>query len=111
MQMNMSVSGTHNHGVWDFVKGALQKKGLSGSTKIALYYFYFICKEAADIDSHVQPFFDTSMIGGSSGPLDDDIGIISQSDVSALSLSGRKQGRMVIQRHQAPPLLLKPRIC
>lgn len=93
IQENMSVSGTHNHVVWDFVEGALQKKGSSGVTKIALYYFYMRCEEVADIDSHFQPFLDRSMIGDTSGPLDDDIGVASQSDVSALSLSGRKRGR------------------
>jgi hypothetical protein len=87
------MSGTHNHVVWDFVEGALQKKGSSGITKIALYYFYMRCEEVADIDSHFQPFLDRSMIGDTSGPLDDDIGATSQSDVSALSLSGRKQRR------------------
>lgn len=88
------MSGTHNHVVWDFVEGALQKKGSSGITKIALYYFYMRCEEVPDIDSHFQPFLDSrSMIGDTSGPLDDNIGVASQSDVSALSLSGRKRGR------------------
>ena len=89
----MSVSGTHNHVVWDFVEGALQKKGSSGVTKIALYYFYMRCEQVPDIDAHFQPFMDASMLGATNAPLrDEDIGGVagdtSQSVVSALSLSG-----------------------
>ena len=94
IQQNMSVSGTHNHVVWDFVEGALQKKGSSGITKIALYYFYMRCEEVPDIDSHFQPFMDPSMIGDTSAPLEDDVGVAShQSVVSALSSSGGRKSR------------------
>jgi hypothetical protein len=92
IQQNMSVSGTHNHVVWDFVEGALQKKGSSGVTKIALYYFYMRCEQVPDIDAHFQPFMDASMIGATNAPLrDEDIGgagTSQESVVSALSLSG-----------------------
>jgi hypothetical protein len=94
IQQNMSVSGTHNHVVWDFVEGALQKKGSSGITKIALYYFYMRCEEVPDIDSHFQPFMDASMIGDTSGPLEYDVGVTThQSVVSALSSSGGRKSR------------------
>ena len=94
IQQNMSESGTHNHVVWDFVEGALQKKGSSGVTKIALYYFvYMRCEQVPDIDAHFQPFMDASMLGATNAPLrDEDIGGVAadtlQSVVSALSLSG-----------------------
>jgi hypothetical protein len=63
IQEDMSKLGTHNHVVWDLVKGALQRKGSSGFTKIALYYIYMRCKKVADINSHFQPFLDRSMSG------------------------------------------------
>ncbi len=91
IQQNMSVSGTHNHVVWDFVEGALQNRGSSGVTKIEHYYFYMRCEQIPDIDAHFQPFMDACMIGATNAPLrDEDIGGAgtSQSVVSALSLSG-----------------------
>ena len=92
IQQNMSVSGTHNHVVWDFlVEGALQKRGSSGVAKIALHYFYMQCEQITDIDAHFQPFMDACMIGATNAPLKDkDIGGAgtSQSIVCALSLSG-----------------------
>jgi hypothetical protein len=93
IQQNMSVSGTHNHVVWDFlVEGALQKRGSSGVAKIALHYFYMQCEQITDIDAHFQPFMDACMIGATNAPLkkDKDIGGAgtSQSIVCALSLSG-----------------------
>ena len=85
--------GTLKDVVWDFVEGALQKKGFSGITKIALYYFYMRFDVEADIDSDFQSFLDRRMIGDTCESLDDDIGATSQSDVSALSLSGSEQRR------------------
>ena len=71
IQQNMSVSGIHNHVLWDFVEGALQKKGSSGVTKIALYYFYIRCEQVPDIGAHFQPFMDATMIGDTSAPPDE----------------------------------------
>ena len=88
IQENMSVSGTYNHVVWDFVEGALQKRGSSSVTKIALYYFFMRCEQIPDINAHFQPFMDTCMIGATNAPLwNEDIGGAgtSQSVVSVLS--------------------------
>ena len=97
IQQNMSVSGTHNHVVWDFVEGGLQKKGSSGGTKIALYYFYMRCEEVPDIDAHFQPFMDASMIGDTSAPLDD------SSDASSARKKRTRKGDY--EAHQATHVL------
>ena len=70
IQQNMSLSGTQNNVVWDLVESALRTKGSSGITKIGLYYFYMRCEMIPDIDSHFQPFMDSSLIGDSTGILD-----------------------------------------
>jgi hypothetical protein len=57
----MTVSGTHDSEVWNFVESAMI--GFSGYTKISVYYFYMRCEENIDIDSNFQPFIDVSVKG------------------------------------------------
>jgi hypothetical protein len=60
IQNNMTVSGTHDNAVWNFVESAMSGRGGSGVTKISLYYFFMRCEMIPDIDSHFQPFLHPS---------------------------------------------------
>ena len=59
----MTVSGTHDNAVWNFVESAMSGRGGSGMTKISLYYFFMRCEMIPDIDSHFQPFLHPSLLG------------------------------------------------
>ena len=60
---NMTVSGTHDNAVWNFLESAMSGRGGSGVTKILLYYFFMRCEMIPDIDSHFQPFLHPSLLG------------------------------------------------
>jgi hypothetical protein len=64
MKQNMSVSGTHDNEVWNFVEAAMVGFD-TGFTKIAVYYFYVRCEQTLGIDSAFQPFLDKSILGDS----------------------------------------------
>ena len=63
IQNNMTVSGTHDNTVWNFLESAMSGRGGSGVTKISLYYFFMRCEMIPDIDSHFQPFLHPSLLG------------------------------------------------
>jgi hypothetical protein len=70
MKQNMTESGTHDSDPWNFVECAMS--GISGFTKMSVYYFYQRCEENIDIDGYFQPFLDLSMRGDTVSLLDDD---------------------------------------
>ena len=66
----MTVSGTHNSEVWDFVQTAMVKVSkCTGITKYGAYYFYKRCEEQPDVDVSFCPFMDSELKGST---LEDD---------------------------------------
>jgi hypothetical protein len=63
IQNNMTVSGTHDNALWNFLESAMSGRGGSGVTKILLYYFFMRCEMIPDIDSHFQPFLHPWLLG------------------------------------------------
>jgi hypothetical protein len=70
MKQNMTESGTHDSDPWNFVECAMS--GISGFTKMGVYYFYQRCEANIDIDGYFQPFLDLSMRGDTVSLLDDE---------------------------------------
>jgi hypothetical protein len=70
MKQNMTESGTHDSDPWNFVECAMS--GISGFTKMGVYYFYQQCEANIDIDGYFQPFLDLSMRGDTVSLLDDE---------------------------------------
>jgi hypothetical protein len=56
---NMTVSGTHNNNVYDYLDTAMNSvKSARGRNNVAVYYFYCRCEEHEDIDSKYSTFLD-----------------------------------------------------
>ena len=70
MKQNMTKSGTHDSDPWNFVECAMS--GISGFTKMSVYYIYQRCEENIDIDGHFQPFLDVSIRGDTVSLFDDE---------------------------------------
>jgi hypothetical protein len=70
MKQNMTESGTHDSDPWNFVECAMS--GISGFTKMSVYYFYQRCEENIDIDGYFQPFLDVSIRGDTVSLFDDE---------------------------------------
>ncbi len=50
MKGNMTISGTHDSNLWNFVECAMS--GVTGITQIVVYYFCQLCENNYDIDSN-----------------------------------------------------------
>ncbi len=93
IQNNMTVSGTHDNAVWNFVESAMSGRGGRGMTKILLYYFCMRCEMIPDIDSHFQPFLLTSLLGDTVSIGEDGRLTFTVSGTMTDELSARKKTR------------------
>ena len=99
---NMTESGTHDSDPWNFVECAMS--GISGFTKIGVYYFYQRCEENIDIDGYFQPFLDLSMRGDTVSLLDDedeteDTGTTNNSSSKRARVSSMSEDIKMLQQH------------
>ena len=87
----MTVSGTHDNAVWNFLESAMSGRGGSGVTKISLYYFFMRCEMIPDIDSHFQPFLHPSLLGDTVSIGEDGLSTSTVSATPTDELSARKK--------------------
>ena len=97
MKENMTISGTHDSDPWNFVECSMS--GVTGLTKIAVYYFYQRYEDNYDIDSNFQPFLDSSIRGDTVSLLDDEDG------TEATSTTNSKRAKL--ERHDSSYVMLQ----